>query len=165
MLAIDLPVREAPDKELGARRHNCFAGNGSFIYIFGPTRILDHCPCSQHEKREPLKGVILFLLDPNKKSTSEVRTQEEPTLASAKTDADGAAIFQLREPLPEVVVSYGDTLFVGRCTPSLPFATAEILKTGVVGPNTCSGRKLRYTAAPKPGELVIFGKHGAGGNE
>lgn len=106
---------------------------------------------------KPLKGVVLFLYAQSNIPIKTRKGQDHP-LATEITNPDGIAIFQLRESIGEVILSYGDSLYVGRCTPSLPFATAEILKTGIIGTNTCSGDKFEYKAAPKPGELVLFGK-------
>lgn len=105
------------------------------------------------ENGKPLKGVLLLVDAPS----NEPRSPQYRLLADARTNANGVAIVHLRKPIPEIFISYGDA-DVGRCTPWSAFITEEILKTGVVGANTCSDGKFQYTVAPKPGKLVLFGK-------
>jgi hypothetical protein len=76
---------------------------------------------------------------------------------NVKTDSEGIAIFRLPDPIPERVglTSTPDELLL--CS-DVQFPTVEIFKTGVVSRGRCKGAAFKYSAAPKPGELVIFGK-------
>lgn len=103
----------------------------------------------------PLEGVLLLAGRPTKlRSGGETGRWR---LLSARTNAEGLAVLRLPERVSRVIISYGDLSF-GQCSPRSPVAVADILRTGIVAQNTCSSRKLEDTAAPKPGELVLFAK-------
>jgi len=52
----------------------------------------------------------------------------------------------------------GGACELAQCSSSETFATAEILKTGVVAKNNCPGGNAQHEVTANPGELVIFGK-------
>ncbi len=83
-----------------------------------------------------------------------------PIRLNQKTNSNGVAVFHLTDPLPEQIgISFFPDEF-GECSDGMPFSTEQILKTGLVSRNICSGAKFHYSASARPGEIVIFGKRG-----
>jgi len=104
---------------------------------------------------KPAKDVIIYLQYPNE---SGERTYH-PAVASARTNADGIAMLNLPEPVPErISLSYATGNVFYACSPVEALPTADILKNGMVIPSHCPGSKVRYSDTPKPGELVVFGR-------
>jgi hypothetical protein len=94
------------------------------------------------------------------------------------TDKDGNALLRLTDDndsrekdcglhsANKTVVKYGDSLWFGvdhyvLCQPRTPnysrgiienISTKQLMNQGIVTPNTCG----KFTASPKPGELIIF---------
>lgn len=97
-----------------------------------------------------LKGVSLGLVTWDEKG--------QHFLLSAITDAEGAAIFHLSIPIPERIgITYSPNE-VWACS-DIAFPTIPILKSGIVAQYKCNDRRrLKWTAPPKAGELVVFAK-------
>jgi len=99
------------------------------------------------ETGKPVKGIWV-----------SVDSQPQPKrLLNAKTDSRGVAAFHLSGPLPERVGPSVSPVEFKRCS-ELEFVTDQILTTGIVAGNTCSGSKLKPYVTPEAGQLVVFGK-------
>ncbi len=86
---------------------------------------------------------------------------EKGKVVTGITNKLGEVALRLPSPVPErlrVFYSGGGTCELMQCSSSETFATTEVLKTGIVATNRCSGPNDIYNVSPRPGELVIFGK-------
>jgi hypothetical protein len=99
----------------------------------------------------PIKGVSVGISITNEKGRSV-------GLSDAVTNDEGVATFGLSDPAPERIEITFSPNELGYCS-DRAFPTAQILKTGLVARYTCDDGKLKWSANPKPGELVIFTKH------
>jgi len=76
-----------------------------------------------------------------------------------KTGPDGVARFQIPAPLPYRLVF--NSAQANGCGPPgfASFVTAEVMRAGIVVPNTCAGKHQKYDwreVTAQPGEIVIF---------
>ncbi len=76
-----------------------------------------------------------------------------------KTGPDGIAHFKIAAPLPYRLLFYSAQ--ANGCGPPgfNSFVTAEVVRSGVVVPNTCAGKRQKYDwreVTAEPGEIVIF---------
>lgn len=76
-----------------------------------------------------------------------------------KSGPDGVAHFLIGAPLPYRLLFYSAQ--ANGCGPPgfNSFVTAEVMRTGVVVPNTCAGKHQKYDCrkvTAQPGEIVIF---------
>jgi hypothetical protein len=76
-----------------------------------------------------------------------------------KTRPDGIAHFQIARPLPYRLIFYSAQ--ANGCGPSgfASFITSEVIRSGIVVPNTCSSKRLKYDwrqSTAHPGEIIIF---------
>jgi hypothetical protein len=99
------------------------------------------------ETGKPVKGIWVSL-------DSEPQLKR---LLNAKTDSHGVAAFHLSGPLPERVGPSVSPVEFGACS-ELEFVTDQVLTTGIVAGNTCSGSKPKPYVTPEAGQLVVFGK-------
>jgi hypothetical protein len=101
-----------------------------------------------------VKDAFIRLFYPNK--TGE---RVRHAVASARTTAEGIALLSLPEPVPEHIDLYYSTFnkFYA-CSHVKALSTTEILKNGIVASSDCPSGKFQYLGAPKPGELVVFGR-------
>lgn len=79
-------------------------------------------------------------------------------LSDTVTNGEGVATFDLNDPAPERIEIIFSPDELGYCS-DRAFPTAQILKAGLVARYTCHDGRLKWSANPKPGELVIFTKH------
>ena len=76
-----------------------------------------------------------------------------------RTRPDGIAQFKIAIPLPHRLLFYSAQ--ADGCGPPgfNSFVTAEVVRSGVVVPNTCAGKHQKYDwreVTARPGEIVIF---------
>jgi hypothetical protein len=97
---------------------------------------------------KPISKVTVLLVSWDEKGRSR-------KLGQATTRKDGAAVFSLREPLPDRIgISYSPD--EAKTCSDVAFPTKEILSVGVVAKNNCDLGRPKITVRPKAGQLVAF---------
>jgi len=135
------------------------------VVLFG-FAVFVHCPLwAQQITNGTPTNLTVIVLDGNSGKPikriwlSLIWSEGRPRALDQKTNSRGIALFHLTDPVPERVgINFG--LEFRPCSDVMPSSTEEILKTGVVSRNICSGAKYQYSASVRPGEIVIFGKRG-----
>ena len=116
------------------------------------------------ETGQPVKKIRVSLdSKPHVKQSLNAKTDSQDSKPhvkqslNAKTDSHGVAWFHLSGPLPERVGPSVSPIEFRSCS-DLEFVTDQILRTGIVGGNTCRGSKPKVSVTPEAGQLVVFGK-------
>jgi hypothetical protein len=105
----------------------------------------------------PLKNhrIAIWLSD----SAGEIQYHVSREIESS-TDAEGSAVFQLKEPLPPTIMVDTRMLPDWNCSATWHLATGVILQHGIVGEfksdAECKKKGPSPAASAAPGEVVIF---------
>jgi hypothetical protein len=99
---------------------------------------------------KPIKHVSVGLSLRNEKG-------RQVGLSDAVTSGAGIANFDLADPVPEYIEITYSPFELWSCS-NIAFPTAQIFGVGMVARYTCDDGRLKWSATPKPGELIIFSK-------
>jgi len=120
-----------------------------------------------HDEVIPAKEIIVHLVEGNSGNPAKDQyvvlfagdprdpRRRAPSMVKS-TSADGRVHFSLSEPLPdEIWIDPGYQRFI-TCSEGGFYRTADVLKSGITGKNTCRGKKALEEVMAKPGEIVIY---------
>jgi len=111
-------------------------------------RLVDYC------NGEPVTRIVVAL-----GTTNEDGNSKPGPLPTATTDSRGIAVFHLPKPIARKLYPVWPPNYeFSSCGWDLTL-TQLILSTGVVDPRSCGNDEIRSAMVPKPGELVVFGRH------
>jgi hypothetical protein len=137
----------------------------AFTAVLFGFAVFAHCAVRAQNHNSTVTNLTVIVLDGNTgkpikgvHALSVISVEGRPKGLNQETNGNGVAVFHLTDSIPERFGFDFPVEEFGLCSDGMPFSTEQVLKTGIVSRNTCAGARFQYSAPPRPGEVVVFGK-------